>query len=88
MPKTEKTCVRCSRFRPCGGRALCSSCYKTLHEGGGLLDYPRASRPGAEVVAEYSALKLVGVTRQSAAARMGMKWTALERALYRAGVKP
>lgn len=93
-PKPPEPCARCKRLiaaRPDvangiykhGSRGLCEPCERAARADDTLLDYPRRIRSREEVVEEWDFLRSQGVfdVRQ-AAARMGMTFKALDKALY------
>lgn len=94
---TTRVCRRCgSATRPrntppgpealplFGGRGLCGRCYNRLSRSGGLVDYPRCQRPRRDVLEDWKIYRARGWSIREAAAAMGMKATALDRALCRA----
>lgn len=77
------SCV-CGCGRPAHGeaRGLARYCYRSLHEIGGHLDYPRLTRALADIVEDWPAVSSLGLA--GAAERLGMTTAALDQALVRA----
>lgn len=78
------TCLDCGQTARIHGRGLCSHCYDQHRADGTLIDYERVHRPREEVLEEWSQLAQRGYNKREAAARMGMSFEALDRAIYRA----
>lgn len=68
------------------GRGLCRGCWSRHRAAGTLHVYPRTTRPAAEVVGDYVALRErdPAATLAEHAGRLGMTRSALEQALRRA----
>lgn len=80
-----KLCVLCSGVRDRkGGRGLCSHCYNVERYWGRLLNHERRWRPRDDVMDDWKLLCGQGYTKRQIAARLGMSFKALERALNRA----
>lgn len=78
------TCARCETSTERRIRGLCLPCYGHCQRAGALADYPRVYRTSEEVIGDYAVLRLRGHTQREIARQLGMKKTALERALCRA----
>jgi hypothetical protein len=92
-------CLRCSkevlpdikRDRPgvpnhkrSRGRSLCSLCYTWARYHGKLVDYPRSTRSRDELLDDYVILRSQGYNWSQCATKLGMSYSAFERAIYRA----
>ena len=66
------------------GRGLCSPCHGRHDRAGTLDQYPRATWPRDELMAEWDHLRRSGVCLRDAHARIGMSAAAFERAYQRA----
>lgn len=64
-------------------RRLCRTCYEWARSNGKLFDFPMVKRTTADTVEEHDFLSSQGLSRDQIAARLGMKWPAIERAVYR-----
>lgn len=90
--RTPNRCTRCrgqlrsKKARPQPGirihsaRGLCSTCYKQVD----YLDYERITRSLDELLDDYVLLRSEGFDWRQCAQRLGMSYTAFERAMYRA----
>ena len=65
------------------GRGLCEPCYMRARRAGVLVFYERPTRPYAETIAEWHALRAEGHTIEQAAPRLGMKAETLRKAIQR-----
>ena len=67
------------------GRGLCESCYRACSRDGTLLDYPRLTWRGDELVADAELLRArYGQPWREIAAELGVSFVALDRARVRA----
>lgn len=66
------------------GRHLCRGCYYTAERNGTLPDYPRALRTRDELLEEWEWMRGQGVGFREFAQRVGMTFTAWDRAYWRA----
>lgn len=80
----KATCARCDTPGERRIRGLCNPCYRRCDRAGTLDDYPRVYRTSEEVIGDYAVLRLRGYTKREIAHLLGMKKTALDRALCRA----
>lgn len=69
------------------GRGLCRRCYSRHERRGTLVDFPRTTRSRDELLDDWVLLREQGLDRRAAAARMGMTYSAFDRALVRARSK-
>lgn len=66
------------------GRGLCTACHSRHKYNGTLLDFERKSWPRDLLLDEWVLLRDDGVRPRQAAARLGVTYDALDRALCRA----
>lgn len=93
------TCVRCTKpilpdsrpnrktvpnRRRSRSRGLCSPCYVWARYHDCLIDYPRITRSRDELLDDYVVLRRQGYDWKNCAKKLGMNYSAFERALYRA----
>jgi hypothetical protein len=71
-------------WRRHAGRGLCDSCRSRARANGELIDFERFTRSRDELLDEWVLLRAEGYTMRQAAERLGMAYTAFERAYYRA----
>lgn len=81
-------CEHCQRPKRISARGLCSACYKHWRRTGHLEGYDptadnRAAHSADYVAAEWAWLSSFGVTKDQAAAQLGMSPRAFEKALDR-----
>lgn len=74
-------CLRCGRLQRHYARKLCGLCITACERDGTLADWPRATRPNAEVLADFDVLRGRGYGKFEIARRMGMTVDALDRAV-------
>jgi hypothetical protein len=76
----------CHRHRPVFARGLCRPCYDWARHNGTLEQHPpiRPQRPRDHFVADYELLRSEGYNRRLIAERLGIKYTTLLAAYYRA----
>ena len=81
-PTPVRSCALCDRQH--GARGLYNACYKRALRAGTLPDHERWNRPADELLDEWVLLRDDGYRPRDAAARIGVTYTALDKALCRA----
>lgn len=77
-------CVDCQRYKSLRGRHLCSYCYGWHFDSGTLEQFPRSTWKNADLMAELDFFRQQGLTVRQAAEKIGVKLSALRRAIQRA----
>lgn len=77
-------CVDCQASGPLRGRGLCPACYSRHKRRGTLADFPRVNWAADELLNEWVLLRDDRCSVTDAAARLGVTFAALDRALCRA----
>lgn len=80
------TCADCARPGQLV-RGLCSTCYDGHRLSNTLACYPRRNWPADELLDEWVRLRDDGSSVTDAAARLGVSFEALRRAMYRAAAR-
>lgn len=91
LSKDQRKALRDQGFRELRGRGLCARCYSRRRAAGTLVDVESVQLPREHLLAEYEQVcdPYDPLKRQAEqlAERVGMSFPAVERALYRAGVR-
>lgn len=82
--RRERACASCGAATLRVIRGLCDSCFGKARYYGTLADWPRVTRSRDELLEDYQLLRSDGLSREVIAARLGMHYDSLMRALVRA----
>jgi hypothetical protein len=91
LAKEQRKALKAQGFSELRGRGLCGRCYSRRRAAGTLVDVESVQLPREHLLAEYEIVcdPYDPLKRQAEqlAARVGMSFESVERALYRAGVR-
>lgn len=78
-----RPCACCGRTRKVTARGMCNRCYDFLLVRGEHVDFPRRTRRAEDVAQDLREMQAQGCTRDEIAARIGLKWDSIMRAVNR-----